>query len=76
MALCHYETSSGNRACKKITHTVKEVNVAYATTVKTKSIYAPKPAAWSWETEQRKANEQRTREIQTAARNFRKNIFK
>ena len=48
--------------------------MAYATTAKRKSVYAPKAATWEWDSDLRKAEAERERAVSEAARRFRKTI--
>lgn len=48
--------------------------MAYATTAKRKSAYAPKAATWNWDSEIRKEAADREKAVSEAARRFRKSI--
>nr|DAF93610.1 MAG TPA: hypothetical protein [Myoviridae sp. ctshb19] len=48
--------------------------MAYATTAKRKSVYAPKAATWNWDQDIRKADAEREQMVSDAARRFRKSI--
>jgi len=50
--------------------------MAYASTAKRKSAYAPKAATWNWDSDIRKAEAEREQLVSDAARRFRKGISK